>query len=290
MNTFREKVDLMEDITDYRAFADALEEYALEGIACRSSILQKAAFDVLKDKMKSHVLTAFNYPANGMGYEDYFIRSGKDTHFPFVYSKLMDLSRFGSYDMSHVLLLARQMKYDYEPAGSESISEQSIREIMKWMDIKYQFSTSIERTVPMFLVMDQAPLREKTDFLREGCEVSSYAFIFWKPRNKTLLFVPPETAFLLRLSEEIVKEAWLIEEDYLDVISDELKYLGYGNLSRMDFLKKRMLIADLVCIGIAYDSPFQRFIPFLGHERGYLKATNRIVNKLLETVKEKRGF
>ena len=290
MNTFKEKVDMMDGITDYRDFANVLEEYALDGMACCSELLQKVALDTLKKKMKAHVLLTYNCLSRGKCYEDYFIRSGKDVFFPFIYSKLMDFSRFGNDDLGHVRALAFQMKNDYELADSENISEQTVREIMKWMDMKYQFSTRIERLLPMFLIMDQAPIRESTDFLREGCEVSSYAFIFWKARKRTLLTSPPETAFLLRISDEIVKEAWFMEEDYLSVISDELEFLGYGDLSKIDFFKKRKLIAELVCIGIAYDSPFQKYIPFLGHEKEYLKATSRIVNKLLETIKEKRGF
>ena len=290
MNTFKEKADLLEDITDFRTFADALEEYALDGIACRSALLQEEALKALKKKLKDHVLYAFGGYTHGKEKDGYYIRSGKEAFLPYVYSRLMDLGRFGNYDLGHVLTLSRQMKYDFEPAESENIDEEKIRGIMAWMDQKYQFSTRIERLVPMFLVMDQAPLRGNTDFLREGCEVSSYAFIFWKARKRSMLTAPSETSFLLRISDEIVKEAWLMEEDYLSEISEELNFLGYGNLSRMDFLKKRKMVADLVCIGIVYDSPFQRYIPFLGYEKEYLKATSRIVDKLLETVKLKRGF
>ena len=290
MNTFREKADQMDDITNYRDFADALEEYALDGIGCRSPVLQKVALEVLKNKMKAHVLAAFSCSPPGKGYDDYYICSGKDAFFPFVYSRLMDLGCFGNYDMEHVRALACQMKNDYEPADTESINDQGIQEIMTWMDTKYQFSTRIERFVPMFLIMDQAPIYKRIDCLREGCEVSSYAFIFWKTRIRTMLSVPPETAFLIRISEEIVKEAWHLEEDYLSIISDELTFLGCENLSTMDFLMKRKVVADLVCIGIAYDSPFQRYIPFLVYEKEYIKATIRIVNKLLEIIKEKRGF
>ena len=140
--------------------------------------------------------------------------------------------------------------------------------------------------------MEEAPTGKGSGFLRENCEVTSYAFVFWKARNKTLITAPYETSFLLRLSDEIVKEAWLsADEEYLSVIGEELKLLGFDHIAKINnTLQVHRLIAELVCIGIAIDSPFQRYIPFLGQSKDYLGATIRIADKLLAIIEEKRGF
>lgn len=291
MKTFEDKVNAIADIKDVYAFAEALEEYALEGISCSTSKLQEMAKKALQEKMKDYLLADFGQLAYAPGTENYYIRSGGDTLIPYVYSKLMDLSCFGTYDLGHVLTIAVQMKKDYEPSDSKNIDGDTIREIMTWMDRKYKYSTRISGLVPMFLIMDRAPVRESSDFLREGCEVTSYAFVFWKTRKNTLISASHETSFLLRLSDGIVKEAWLMaEQDYLKVIGDELSFLGYDRISKMNTRQAHKLLGDLVCIGIAVDSPFQRYIPFLGQRKEYLDATERIADKLLAIIEEKRGF
>ena len=292
MMTFRDKVNNIAKIKDFYTFAEALEEYAIDGIASRSPVIQEGAKRELMEKLKEHLLTEFGPLAYKPGSYNYFIRSGGDALLPYTYSKLMDLSCLGNVDLVHVLELARKMKRDYEPADSGNIAEETVRNIMTWMDQKYSYSTRISSLLPMFLIMEEAPVGKGTGFLRENCEVTSYAFVFWKARNKTLITAPYETSFLLRLSDEIVKEAWLsADEEYLTVIDEELKLLEFDHISKINnTLQEHRLIAELVCIGIAIDSPFQQYIPFLGQSKEYLDATIRIADKLLAIIEEKRGF
>ena len=50
--TFKNKVNDIAQIKDFYTFAEALEEYAIDGIACRSPVLQEGAKRELMEKLK----------------------------------------------------------------------------------------------------------------------------------------------------------------------------------------------------------------------------------------------
>lgn len=287
-NIFEERANNLAHYKDFHLLAEALGEYASRGISCRSPVLQEMAVNALKQKLTDHLLT--DYCGHVYSPGSYYIRIGGKALIPFVYSRLMDLGRYGCFDLGHVLKLAEQMQFEYETTDTANIKRDSIISIMRWMDLEYGYTTSILRSEPIFLIMDQAPIREPEFFLREGCEVNAGAFIFWKTREKTFLAAPHETAFLLRLSDQIVRETWLSEPLYLSVVKEELRNLSYGHIGEMPPEQARKLVADLVCIGIAIESPFRNYIPFLGQSAGYLKNTCILADKLMKIVKDKRGF
>ena len=74
MMTFRDKVNNIAKIKDFYTFAEALEEYAIDGIACRSPVLQEGAKRELMEKLKEHLLTEFGPLAYKPGSCNYFIR------------------------------------------------------------------------------------------------------------------------------------------------------------------------------------------------------------------------
>ena len=226
MNVFKDRVDKVAAINDFQLFANELGEYAVQAMTFRSSILLDMAAEELKRKLTDHLLYDFLGRSYGPG--SYYIRAGGEALLPFVYSRLTDHGQCGRFDLAHVLSLAEEMKYDFEVSDRETISTDTIKKMMTWADQTFKFTTSVLRSEPMFLIMDQAPVRESSFFLRESCEVCGSAFIFWRTGKNTLLAAPHETSFLLRLADMIVREAWLTDIYYVSAIMEEMRALGYA--------------------------------------------------------------
>ncbi len=280
--TKQEMLYAIQKDTDFQRLGVLLEMYALEALDNNELRSYDPAMVQLSDMICEHMLCDYYLDRNGEG-NPWYIRSGSKALLTYVYCSLKEW--FPEPDIGNVLRVGEKMHCCYLKADKSrgDLDERKIRNIMIVLDEKFSYSTIVfGEIIPIFLVMDVVPFNQSKCSFRTGCDQTYRGLVIWRYHNPVLP-VPSETTFLLKLSDMLFLKAWVLDEDEVrSRIGPKLEELGYGWVLEENGERIQRHIGDLVCIGLAHDTPLFRYMPFSGQSHKYRSCCKEITETMIE--------
>ncbi len=273
----------MKQETDFLRLGIMLELYALTALENNDFTAKGPAMKELQGMLSEHIV--FDYYYDQFDGDAAYIRSGNKALLTYVYCSLKEW--FPNPDIGNVLHIGEKMHLGFAENhdGDDQLDEQKIRDILRTLDGRLDFSRIVfGESIPVFLLMDVSPVTWDKNSLRSGCEQIHNGFVIWR-LNGRVLPVPSETALLLNLADHLVQKAWFRHEKEARLaVAPLLEDIHYEWVLKEDSFRLKKLLGDLVCIGLAWDTPLFQFMPFSDQSRSFRSSCAEIAAELLETI------
>ena len=280
--TKQKMLHAMQKETDFKRLGILLELYALEALENNELGIYDPAMVQLRDMLHKHILNDYYLDKNAEG-DYWYIRSGSRALLTYVYCSLMEW--FPVPDIGNVLRIGEKMHYWYLKAerNQGDLDEHKVRNIMTVLDEKFSYSTAVfGEIIPVFLIMDVVPCVKVKHSFRTGCDQTYKGFVIWRYHDPVLP-ISRETAFLLNLSDTLFLKAWTLNKNEVcNKISPKLAELGFGWV--LAETEEHMLrhMGDLICIGLASDTPLFKYMPFSDQSDKYRRACMNLTEDLVK--------
>lgn len=162
------------------------------------------------------------------------------------------------------------------------INSKKIKEIMEYLDNQYNFIEKIYKDfIPTFSILnfENPTSNSSTDISIDDKGNLKYHYIIFNVKNKN---ISPVYVFLHEIGHTIhfatTKNGDYIPEDILD----ELKETGFYKINSADTYTKCEVLADILAMGIMYNSPYADCDPFVEISEKDKIIFNKIIKKLFK--------
>lgn len=179
-----------------------------------------------------------------------------------------------------------QILSDFKKPVGKRITKEKIEEIMHYLDEKFSFSKKVfTDRKPMFILLNYSHREYNSECLvvNYGAEIIQHFFLYnMKSNSKDT--PAPEAVFFHELGHAL--HARYTEN--VKVVPEEiiffLKELCMPKIDLLEPEQQREVFADILSIGMMYDSPFSEYDPFVKIREDDKKVFRMLVEKILDSI------
>jgi hypothetical protein len=183
--------------------------------------------------------------------------------------------------------LGNDMSSIYTSPVGPRISKGKIEEIMSYLDMEYDFSRrTFNDEKAMFLLFNNSHIKLNSECLilaSKGGQINQHLFLYHMSTNDSETPFP-ESVFLHELGHALHTRF----AGSTDIIHSEiltfLEGLCFPTIKSLDLHDQREVLADILSVGMMYNSPFAKYDPFPQIRVEDKKIFNMMFRKMLDML------
>lgn len=179
-----------------------------------------------------------------------------------------------------------QILLDFKKPVGKGITKEKIEEIMHYLDEKFSFSKKVfANRKAMFILLNYSHREYNSECLimNYDTEIIQHFFLYsMKPDSEDTL--TPEAVFFHELGHALHARYTRNVKIVPEKIILFLKELCMPKIDLLEPEQQREVFADVLSMGIMYDSPFSEYDPFVKIHEADKKVFRILVEKILDSI------
>lgn len=185
--------------------------------------------------------------------------------------------------LNNIQKFAEHMTTDFSEPLGKHISIKNLLKILNYINKEYDFSKRIFNRKPTFSILNVSNknFNNETLFLGTDENLSQHFFLYAMNKNGVNENVTPEAVlfheFGHALHAKYTGNINIIPQNIISI----LKEVCMPTIDRLSSKIQAEILADILSVGLMFDSPFEKYDPFTIMHRDDKKLFKKIVEKFL---------
>lgn len=252
-----------------------------------SALLEKNRASIVKNfYSKLTEWAMMKYVFDGVHNKDkdnnYFICNGDDAT-KMLIAMLMPPQTSPVKTLNSIKEFGNSIIKDYKKPIGKAVSEKNVRTILNYLDDRYAFSRKVfsnKKAIIALLDYSNSTYNSHCFITGNGKDISQHLFLYHMKENSKEM-QSPESVFFHELGHALHARYHESLDNVPQKILEYLKQLCFPTIDSVTCEQQCEIFADILSIGMMYDSPFSKYDPFFSMHDSDKKIFNEIVEKMI---------
>ncbi|MDI3311212.1 MAG: hypothetical protein QJR05_07265 [Thermoanaerobacterium sp.] len=175
---------------------------------------------------------------------------------------------------------------DFKKPIGKGITKVKIEEIMHYLDEKYSFSNKVfANRKAMFIILNYSHKKYNSQCLVMNYDTGVVQHLFlYNMKSNSKNTPTPEAVFFHELGHALHARYMGNIKIMPEKIIQFLKELCMPTIDLLEANQQREVFADILSVGMMYDSPFSKYDPFSYIHKNDKEVFKMLVEKMLDTI------